>query len=106
MVTITLRDLQFRRRQFGIAVAAAAVVFALTLLLTGISAGFNQEIRTTVRLVGADNWIIPRGIPGPFSAPHQPRRRSVGCRACGARSRWPGSETWRPGPMARTSRSR
>jgi putative ABC transport system permease protein len=68
MLTITLRDLQFRRRQFGIAVLAAALVFALTLLLTGISAGFNQEIETTVSLIGADRWIVPRGIPGPFSS--------------------------------------
>ena len=43
MLTITLRDLQFRRRQFGIAVVGAAVVFGLTLLLTGMSAGLNQE---------------------------------------------------------------
>ena len=41
MLTITLRDLQFRRRQFGIAVVGAAVVFGLTLLLTGMSAGLT-----------------------------------------------------------------
>ena len=68
MLTITLRDLQFRRRQFGIAVVGAAVVFGLTLLLTGMSAGFNQEIKTTVDSVDADAWIVPAGIPGPFSS--------------------------------------
>lgn len=68
MLTITLRDLQFRRRQFGIAVVGAAVVFGLTLLLTGMSAGLNQEIKTTVSSVDADAWVVPAGIPGPFSS--------------------------------------
>jgi putative ABC transport system permease protein len=68
VLRITLRDLQFRRRQFGIAVAGAAVVFALTLLLTGMSAGLNEEIKTTVRSVDADSWVVPAGVPGPFSS--------------------------------------
>jgi putative ABC transport system permease protein len=68
VLTITLRDLQFRRRQFGIAVLGAAVVFGLTLLLTGMSAGLNQEIKTTVASVEADAWVVPDGIPGPFSS--------------------------------------
>jgi putative ABC transport system permease protein len=68
VLRITLRDLQFRRRQFGIAVAGAAVVFALTLLLTGMSAGLKEEIKTTVDSVDADSWIVPAGIPGPFSS--------------------------------------
>jgi putative ABC transport system permease protein len=68
VLRITLRDLQFRRRQFGIAVAGAAVVFALTLLLTGMSAGLKEEIKTTVDSVDADSWVVPAGIPGPFSS--------------------------------------
>jgi putative ABC transport system permease protein len=68
VLRITLRDLQFRRRQFGIAVAGAAMVFALTLLLTGMSAGLNEEIKTTVRSADADSWVVPAGIPGPFSS--------------------------------------
>src|SRR3954466_1199568 len=68
MWTITLRDLQFRGRQFGIAVAGAALVFALALLLTGISAGFRIEARATVAALGADAWIVPRGSTGPFTS--------------------------------------
>lgn len=68
MLTITLRDLQFRRRQFGIAVAGAALVFGVTLLLTGMSAGLNQEVEATVSSVDADAWVVPAGIPGPFSS--------------------------------------
>jgi putative ABC transport system permease protein len=67
MWTITLRDLQYRARQFGIAVAGASLVFALTLVLTGISSGFRHEARSTVKAVGADTWIVQKGIPGPFT---------------------------------------
>ena len=68
MLTITLRDLQFRRRQFGIAVVGASLVFALTLVLTGMSAGFDRETEVTVGSIGADAWLVPAGIPGPFSS--------------------------------------
>ena len=68
MLTITLRDLQFRRRQFAIAVVGAAVVFGLTLLLTGMSAGLNQEVKDTVGAAEADSWVVPTGVPGPFSS--------------------------------------
>src|SRR3954468_6260431 len=68
MWTITLRDLQYRGRQFGIAVAGAALVFALALLLTGISAGFRTEARETINAIGADGVIVERGSNGPFTS--------------------------------------
>ena len=68
MWTITLRDLQFRKRQFGIAVVGAGLVFALTLVLTGMSAGFYSEAGRTVNRVGADSWIVAKGVTGPFTA--------------------------------------
>jgi putative ABC transport system permease protein len=45
---ISLRDLQWRRRRFGIAVVANALVLALGLLLSGVSASFDNEIERTV----------------------------------------------------------
>lgn len=68
MWTITLRDLQFRRRQFAIAVVGAGLAFALTLVLTGMSAGFRHEARATVGSIGADAWVLPRGVSGPFTS--------------------------------------
>jgi putative ABC transport system permease protein len=68
VLTITLRDLQYRRRQFGIAVIGAALVFGLTLLLTGMSAGFRKEARDTVASTGADAWVVARGGSGPFTS--------------------------------------
>jgi putative ABC transport system permease protein len=66
--TITLRDLQFRRRQFAIAVVGAGLAFALALVLTGMSAGFRHEARATVDAIDADAWIVPRGVTGPFTS--------------------------------------
>ena len=68
MWNITVRDLQYRRRQFAIAVVGAGLVFAVTLVLTGMSAGFRHEARAVVGAVDADAWVVPRGVTGPFTA--------------------------------------
>ena len=68
MWTITLRDLQFRRRQFAIAVVGAGLAFALALVLTGMSAGFRHEARQTVDAFDAGAWVVPRGVTGPFTS--------------------------------------
>jgi putative ABC transport system permease protein len=68
VLTITLRDLQHRFRQFAIAIVGAALVFALLLILTGISAGFRTEADGTVDAAGADAWFVPEGVEGPFSS--------------------------------------
>ena len=69
MWLITLRDLQWRRRRFAIAVVATAVVFALALLLSGVSSSFDNEIRRTVTSFHADSWLISDGSFGPFTGP-------------------------------------
>jgi putative ABC transport system permease protein len=66
---ISLRDLQWRRRRFAIAVVATALVFALGLILSGVSASFDNEIDRTVDSFGADAWLVPAGTLGPFTAP-------------------------------------
>lgn len=66
---ISLRDLQWRRRRFVIAVVATALVFALGLILSGVSASFDNEIDRTVESFGADVWLVPEGTLGPFTAP-------------------------------------
>jgi putative ABC transport system permease protein len=68
MLAITLRDLQFRARQFLIAVVGAGLVFAMTLLLAGMAASFHAEITRTVHAVGVDGWVLPVGTSGPFTA--------------------------------------
>ena len=66
MLIAALRDLQWRRRRFIIAVIGTGVVFAMTLILTGLSNGFDQEAADTVKATNVDAWIIPSGAAGPY----------------------------------------
>ena len=61
MFTITIQDLRFRARQFLIAVVGAGLVFAMTLLLSGLAAGFHVEVIQTVEGLGAQSWAIGAG---------------------------------------------
>lgn len=69
MWLISLRDLEWRRRRFAIAVAATGLVLALALLLSGVKASFDNEIERTVDSFGADQWLVAEGALGPFTAP-------------------------------------
>lgn len=68
MWMIALRDLQWRRRRFLIAVLATSLVFALTLLLSGAGNGLRQEASRIVDSFEADAWFVPEGASGPFTA--------------------------------------
>jgi putative ABC transport system permease protein len=66
-----LRDLQWRRRRFIIAIIGTGIVFAMTLVLTGLANGFRVEARHTVDSLSFDAYFIKAGAVGPFqgSAP-------------------------------------
>ncbi len=64
MLSITLQDLRFRARQFVIAVVGAGLVFAMTLLLAGMAAGFGVEVNQTVAGMGAQSWVLSAGSVG------------------------------------------
>jgi putative ABC transport system permease protein len=66
MLRVTLRDLQWRRRRFVIAIVGTGLVFAMTLVLTGLSNGFRVEADTTVDALGFDAYIARSGPAGPF----------------------------------------
>ena len=68
MWLVGVRDLQYRRRRFLIAVLATAVVFAMTLIMSGLSNGLDKEMDRIVGSFGADAWIVARGASGPFTA--------------------------------------
>ena len=61
MLAITLQDLRFRKRQFLIAIAGAALLFAMTLLMAGLAAGFSFEIDQTVSSLGGQSWMVAAG---------------------------------------------
>ena len=64
----TLRDLQWRRRRFLIAVTGTALVFAMSLLMSGLAASFTLETDRALDSIGADVWVIQEGASGPFTA--------------------------------------
>ena len=61
-----LRDLQWRRRRVLIAAIGAALVFSITLVLAGVSHGFDVETNRTMDKFGADGWVVGSGASGPF----------------------------------------
>ncbi len=69
MLFVSLRDLQWRRRRFMIGVLATGLVFALALLITGISAAFHNEVSRSVNAFGADEWVVSQRATGPFTTP-------------------------------------
>ena len=66
MLRVTLRDLQWRRRRFVIAIVGTSLVFAMTLVLTGLSNGFRVEADDTVDALGFDTYLVKSGPAGPF----------------------------------------
>ena len=68
MWLLTVRDLLFRKRQFAIAVFGSALVFAMALVLAGLSGGFRGEVRRTVEATQADGFVVAAGTSGPFTS--------------------------------------
>ncbi len=66
MLRPALRDLQWRRRRFAIAVIGTALVFGMALVINGVSNGFKAEASRTVSLLGVNVWVVARGADGPF----------------------------------------
>lgn len=52
-----------------IAVVGAALVLALALVMSGLSAGFDNESARTVSLARGTAWVIDKGGTGPFLQP-------------------------------------
>jgi len=61
-----LRDLQWRKRRFVIAIVGTGLVFAMTLVLTGLANGFRVEATRTVDSLGIDGFLVKTGATGPF----------------------------------------
>jgi len=74
VLTAALRDLQWRKRRFVIAIVGTGLVFAMTLVLTGLANGFRVEADRTVDSLGLHAYLIKSGAAGPFvgSSPFAP----------------------------------
>ncbi|MFZ4372421.1 MAG: ABC transporter permease [Mycobacterium sp.] len=66
MLTAALRDLQWRKRRFAIAIVGTGLVFAMTLVLTGLANGFRVEATRTVDSLQLDAFLVKSGATGPF----------------------------------------
>ncbi len=66
MLTTALRDMQWRQRRFIIAAVGTGMVFAMTLILTGLTLGFRVEAQHVVDSIGIDTYLIKTGAVGPF----------------------------------------
>ncbi len=69
VVLTAVRDLQWRARRFVIAGVATALVFALTLVLSGFLASFDARANAAVAALGGDGFVVRAGAPGPFRSP-------------------------------------
>lgn len=67
MWNITLRNMQFRARQFLLAIVGTALVFAMALLVTGLREAFKTEADTAINAIGGTAWVVPVGTEGPFT---------------------------------------
>jgi putative ABC transport system permease protein len=64
---ITLRNMQFRARQFLLAIVGTALVFAMALLVTGLKEAFQTEADRVIASIGGDAWVLPAGAARPFT---------------------------------------
>ena len=67
MWLISRCDLVFRRRRFVIAVLVTALVFGMALAFDGLKRAVKNEVPRTVELFGADEWVVAKGVSGPFT---------------------------------------
>ena len=65
MLIAALRDLQWRKRRFAIAIVGTGLVFAMTLVLTGLANGFRVEATRTVDSLQLDAFLVKSGATGP-----------------------------------------
>jgi putative ABC transport system permease protein len=67
MLRAALRDLQWRRKRFVITIIGTALVFAMSLLMSGLSNSFTVEIDRTLSGQGAEWWVTRSDAAGAFS---------------------------------------
>jgi putative ABC transport system permease protein len=82
---LSLRDLQWRRRRFIIAVLATSLIFSLTMLMSGALEAMKEEGPNITQAIGADAWLVAQGATGPFTT-----TTAVGAAAADEVGRLPG----------------
>ena len=65
-----MRDLVWRRRRYAISIAGTALVFGVSLAVTGISDAFPAELNRTFDALRATSFVVPDDMSGPFTGSH------------------------------------
>ncbi len=68
MILAALRDLQWRRKRFAIAAVATALVFAMSLVMSGLSESFPSEISRFLDVLNGQSYLAASGEAGPFTS--------------------------------------
>jgi putative ABC transport system permease protein len=68
MILAALRDLQWRWKRFAIAIAATALVFSMSLVMSGLSDSFPAEVHRLLDSLGGRSYLAPAGEVGPFTS--------------------------------------
>ena len=68
MLRAALRDLQWRKKRFVIAIVGVALVFAMGLIMTGLSESFSREVDRTLESLDAETWAVSENASGPFTS--------------------------------------
>jgi putative ABC transport system permease protein len=68
MLRAAFRDLAWRRRRYLISTVGCGLVFAMSLLMTGLGDAFPVELDRTIAHVGGERgFLVPDGVSGPFT---------------------------------------
>jgi putative ABC transport system permease protein len=68
MLMAALRDLQWRRRRYVITIIATALVFGMSLIMSGLAATFPNEVHKLIGAIGGESYLAVQGETGPFSS--------------------------------------
>jgi putative ABC transport system permease protein len=77
MLKAALRDLQWRYKRVAITVLGTALVFSMSLLMSGLANSFVVEVDRTLDHQRADYWVANAGDFGPFSGGFAITRETV-----------------------------
>ena len=69
MIFAALRDLQWRRRRIVIAIVGTGLVFAMSLLMSGLANSFSVEVNRTLDRQGAHASMWTSSVSCPYSSP-------------------------------------
>jgi putative ABC transport system permease protein len=67
VIHTAIRDLLYRRRRYLISTIGAGLVFAMSLVMTGLSDSFPDQWERTIDMIGAEAFVIPEELSGPFT---------------------------------------